>query len=92
MCDQDHFEEDRRTFEERGWVTRRQFGVLVGAAAFSCLGMMLASLTPSTEAAGGLCVGGEATCWIARVLVAGSVLSEAEQTQVRDWLQATYGL
>ena len=26
-------------------------GVLVGAAAFSCLGMMLASLTPSTEAA-----------------------------------------
>jgi carboxymethylenebutenolidase len=31
MCDQDHFEDDRREYEERGWVTRRQFGVLVGA-------------------------------------------------------------
>ncbi len=31
MCDQDHFEDDRREFEARGWVTRRQFGVLVGA-------------------------------------------------------------
>jgi carboxymethylenebutenolidase len=31
MCDQDHFEDDRREFEARGLVTRRQFGVLVGA-------------------------------------------------------------
>jgi carboxymethylenebutenolidase len=31
MCDQDHFEDDRQEFETRGWVTRRQFGVLVGA-------------------------------------------------------------
>ena len=31
MCDQDHFEEDRREYEARGWVTRRQFGALVGA-------------------------------------------------------------
>jgi carboxymethylenebutenolidase len=31
MCDQDHFEEDRQTFEALGMVTRRQFGVLVGA-------------------------------------------------------------
>jgi carboxymethylenebutenolidase len=31
MCDQDHFEDDRQTFEARGMVTRRQFGVLVGA-------------------------------------------------------------
>jgi carboxymethylenebutenolidase len=31
MCDQDHFEDDRREYEARGWVTRRQFGVLVGA-------------------------------------------------------------
>jgi carboxymethylenebutenolidase len=31
MCDQDHFEDDRREFEARGWVTRRQFGALVGA-------------------------------------------------------------
>jgi len=31
MCDQDHFEQDRQNYESRGLVTRRQFGVLVGA-------------------------------------------------------------
>src|SRR4051812_43864844 len=31
MCDRDHFEEDRQWFEERGLVTRRQFGILLGA-------------------------------------------------------------
>ena len=31
MCDQDHFEDDRRDYEALGLVTRRQFGVLVGA-------------------------------------------------------------
>ena len=31
MCDQDHFEDDRQEFEALGHVTRRQFGVLVGA-------------------------------------------------------------
>lgn len=31
MCDQDHFEHDRIDYEARGLVTRRQFGVLVGA-------------------------------------------------------------
>ena len=31
MCDMDHFENDREDFEERGLVTRRQFGILLGA-------------------------------------------------------------
>src|SRR6266542_6551846 len=31
MCDQDHFEDDRQEFEAQGLVTRRQFGVLLGA-------------------------------------------------------------
>lgn len=31
MCDQNQFEKDRREFEARGLVTRRQFGVLLGA-------------------------------------------------------------
>jgi len=31
MCDQDHFEEDRLEFERLGKVTRKQFGVLLGA-------------------------------------------------------------
>ncbi len=31
MCDQDHFEKDRREYEARGLVTRKQFGVMLGA-------------------------------------------------------------
>jgi carboxymethylenebutenolidase len=31
MCDQDHFEDDKQEWEARGLVTRRQFGVLLGA-------------------------------------------------------------
>src|SRR5437773_8941961 len=31
MCDQDQFENDRQQYEARGLVTRRQFGVLLGA-------------------------------------------------------------
>jgi carboxymethylenebutenolidase len=31
MCDQDHFEEDREQFESLGLVTRKQFGMMLGA-------------------------------------------------------------
>ncbi|HEY4362340.1 MAG TPA: dienelactone hydrolase family protein [Bryobacteraceae bacterium] len=31
MCDQDHFDQDREEFEARGLVTRKQFGVMLGA-------------------------------------------------------------
>ena len=31
MCDQDHFETDREEYKARGLVTRREFGVLLGA-------------------------------------------------------------
>jgi carboxymethylenebutenolidase len=31
MCDQDHFEKDLLEFEARGMVTRKQFGVMLGA-------------------------------------------------------------
>ena len=31
MCDQDHFDDDQKDYEALGLVTRRQFGVLVGA-------------------------------------------------------------
>src|SRR5580700_2832904 len=31
MCDQDHFEDDRRDYEARGLVTRKQFGAILGA-------------------------------------------------------------
>ncbi len=31
MCDQDHFEKDRQEFESLGLVTRKQFGIMLGA-------------------------------------------------------------
>lgn len=31
MCDQDHFEDDRKEYESRGLVTRKQFGIMLGA-------------------------------------------------------------
>src|SRR3954447_21941126 len=31
MCDQDHFEQDREEFERLGLVTRKQFGIMLGA-------------------------------------------------------------
>src|SRR5580704_6628542 len=40
MCNQDSFEKDRQDFEGRGLVTRRQFGVLLGAG----VAMMLQSV------------------------------------------------
>jgi carboxymethylenebutenolidase len=37
MCDQDHFEKDRQEYEAVGKVTRRQFGVMLGAGAVMML-------------------------------------------------------
>src|SRR6516164_2023450 len=31
MCDQDHFDDDRQEYEARGLVTRKQFGIMLGA-------------------------------------------------------------
>jgi len=31
MCDQDHFEKDRQEYEAQGLVTRKQFGIMLGA-------------------------------------------------------------
>src|SRR5260370_7994941 len=31
MCDQDHFEKDRQEYESLGQVTRKQFGIMLGA-------------------------------------------------------------
>jgi carboxymethylenebutenolidase len=45
MCDQDHFDDDRREFETRGLVTRRQFGVLLGAG----VAMLLPKVTNAAD-------------------------------------------
>src|SRR5260370_13246002 len=31
MCDQDHFDKDREEYEALGLVTRKQFGIMLGA-------------------------------------------------------------
>ena len=49
MCDQDHFEDDRREFEARGLVTRKQFGVMLGAGVAMML-PRLANAAAVTEA------------------------------------------
>src|ERR1700678_1250775 len=45
MCDQDHFEEDLREFEARGLVTRKQFGMMLGAG----MAMLLPQVANAVE-------------------------------------------
>jgi carboxymethylenebutenolidase len=45
MCDQDHFEEDRKHFEALGLVTRKQFGMMLGAG----VAMMLPQVANAVE-------------------------------------------
>jgi carboxymethylenebutenolidase len=45
MCDQDHFDDDREAFESQGRVTRRQFGVLLGAGVAMMLPQVVNAVT-----------------------------------------------
>jgi carboxymethylenebutenolidase len=45
MCDQDHFEEDRQLFESLGLVTRKQFGIMLGAG----IAMMLPQVANAVD-------------------------------------------
>jgi len=45
MCDQDHFENDREEYEARGLVTRKQFGVMLGAGFAMALPQMANAAT-----------------------------------------------
>lgn len=45
MCTQDHFDDDRQEFEQQGLITRRQFGVLLGAG----VAMMLPKVPNAAE-------------------------------------------
>lgn len=48
MCDQDNFETDRQEYESRGLVTRKQFGILLGAGVAMML-PQVANAAPVTE-------------------------------------------
>jgi carboxymethylenebutenolidase len=45
MCDQDHFEDDKREYEAKNLVTRRQFGVLLGAGVAMMLPRVVNAVT-----------------------------------------------
>lgn len=45
MCDQDHFENDRQEYEHRGLVTRKQFGIMLGAGMAMMLPKVANALT-----------------------------------------------
>src|SRR4029434_329771 len=45
MCDQDHFEDDRQQYEALGLLTRKQFGVLLGAG----MAMMLPQVANAVD-------------------------------------------
>src|ERR1043165_8006690 len=47
MCDQDHFDDDLKEYEARGWVTRRQFGMLLGAGIAMMLPKVVDAVTVS---------------------------------------------
>ena len=49
MCDQDHFEDDRLEFEARGQVTRKQFGVMLGAGVAMMLPRVANAVTVKEE-------------------------------------------
>jgi carboxymethylenebutenolidase len=48
MCDQEYFEQDRQVYESRGLVTRKQFGVMLGAGVAMLL-PKVANAAPVTE-------------------------------------------
>ena len=73
MCDQDHFENDRQEYESLGLVTRKQFGVMLGAG----IAMMLpqvANAAAVTEADLGSAL--ELIEWVTRIALPSGVLAE----------------
>ncbi len=49
MCDQDHFDDDKKDYEALGMVTRRQFGILLGAGVAMMLPPVLGAVAVKEE-------------------------------------------
>src|SRR3954453_3735812 len=65
MCDQDHFEDDRRDFEARGLVTRKQFGVMLGAGVAMMLPRVANAVTVTEADVNVTTPDGSADCYFA---------------------------
>jgi carboxymethylenebutenolidase len=63
MCDQDHFDDDRQEFEARGLVTRRQFGVLLGAGVAMLLPRVANAVTVTESEVSVKTADGTADCY-----------------------------
>jgi carboxymethylenebutenolidase len=63
MCDQDHFEDDLQSFEARGMVTRRQFGVFLGAGMIMMLPKVANAVTVTEMDVSVMTPNGMADCY-----------------------------
>src|SRR5438309_1452963 len=65
MCDQDHFEKDRQEYEALGLVTRRQFGVMLGAGMAMLLPQVVNAVTVTESDVSVMTPDGTADCYFA---------------------------
>src|ERR1700680_4982455 len=63
MCDQDHFDDDRQEYEAKGLVTRRQFGVLLGAGVAMLLPQVANAVTVTESDVTVMTPDGTADCY-----------------------------
>jgi carboxymethylenebutenolidase len=63
MCDQDHFDDDRLEFEARALVTRRQFGVLLGAGMAMLLPQVVGAVAVTESDVSVMTPDGTADCY-----------------------------
>src|SRR5450755_226068 len=63
MCDQDHFEQDREQFEALGLVTRKQFGMMLGAGMAMMLPQVANAVTVTESDVNVMTPDGTADCY-----------------------------
>src|SRR5207344_465573 len=65
MCDQDHFEKDRQQYEALGLVTRKQFGVMLGAGMAMLLPQVANAVAVTESEVNVMTPDGAADCYFA---------------------------
>ena len=85
MCDQDHFEQDRLEYERRGWVTRKQFGVMLGAGVAMMLPQVANAVTVTESDVNIKTPDGTADCCI-------SCIQPAAQLRLYSYGRNIFGL
>src|SRR5664279_4727410 len=66
MCDQDHFEDDKQRYESLGLVTRKQFGMMLGAGVAMLLPQVANTVTVTESEVTITTPDGTADCYFAR--------------------------